>query len=100
MGMSSYVVGIVPPDETWKKMKAAWDACEAAGIPVPEPVRRFFNGEAPDPAGVVVPLGSAWKAPEAGSAVQPYKGDAADGFEVDLAKLPPHVKRIRFVNSY
>ena len=30
--MSTSVVGIKPPDDTWRKMKAAWDACMAADV--------------------------------------------------------------------
>jgi hypothetical protein len=89
MSMSTYVRGIVPPDETWQKMKAVWETCEAAGIPVPGEVERFFGGEKPDPAGVVIKI-----------EVRPYKADMEEGFEVDLAALPPHVKTIRFWNRW
>lgn len=89
MSMSTYVAGIIPPDETWQKMKAAWDACTAAGVPVPEAVGEFFGDEPPDESGVVVEIET-----------RPWKGDMEEGFEVDLAALPPHVKTIRFWNSW
>lgn len=56
MGMSTHVVGFIPPDEKWQKMKAVWDACRAAGVEVPEDVCDFFEGGEPDPAGVEVML--------------------------------------------
>jgi hypothetical protein len=29
-----------------------------------------------------------------------YRADMKDGFEIDLSKLDPNIKLIRFVNSY
>lgn len=89
MGMSTHVVGIKPPDETWQKMKAVWDGCEALGIVVPEAVYLYFNGEQPDPDGVLVGVKS-----------NEWVGDGAQGIEVVLADLPEHVAVIRFYNSW
>jgi hypothetical protein len=47
MGMSTHVVGFKPPDEKWRKMKAVWDACEAAGTDPPAAVSKFFEGDVP-----------------------------------------------------
>jgi len=93
MGMSTHVIGIKPPDEVWKKMKAAWDACESAGVPIPESVVDFFDGETPDEAGVVLPLNRH-------ECVKRYNCDSQEGFEVDVSKLPVDVKIVRFVNSW
>jgi hypothetical protein len=89
MGMSTHIRGVIPPDETWQKMKAVWDACEAARVPVPDEVEDFFGGEPPDPAGVVIEIET-----------RPHKAYMEEGYEVDLASLPPHVKTIRFWNSW
>lgn len=95
MSMSTTVVGIVPPDETWQKMKAVWDACEKAGVPVPVRVLEFFHDKTPDPKGVLIDLG-----------VYPYarswsdKRLNAEGIELDLSAIPPDVKMIRFYNSW
>lgn len=89
MSVSAYVRGIIPPDETWQKMRAIWDACEAAGVMVPREVEDFFGGEAPDPAGVVVEV-----------AAREWKDDTGEGYEVDLGGLPEHVKTIRFWNTW
>jgi len=94
MGMSAHIEGVKPPDEKWKAMKAAYDACRAAGVTPPKDVENFFGGEAPDPLGVVVRIAGT-------AAVQQYAPhDSADGFEVHIDKLPKDVKVIRFWNSY
>ena len=89
MSMSTYVRGIIPPDETWQAMKAVWDACTDADVTVPGEVLDFFGGEAPDALGVVTEIPS-----------REYRTDMGQGFEVDLADVPEHVKTIRFWNSW
>lgn len=60
MGMSTHVVGFRPPDEQWKKMKVAWEACEDAGAEIPAAVLQFFGDEEPgDRPGMEVSLGDA-----------------------------------------
>lgn len=93
MGMSTHVVGIRPPDEKWKKMKAAWDACVAAGVAVPPDVERFFNGERPDDAGVLVDLSNH-------SAYKGWRKGESEGVEIDLMQLPVGITRLRFYNSF
>jgi hypothetical protein len=97
MAMTSYVYGIIPPDDMWQSMKTIWDACITANIVPPKEVVDFFKGEAPDPSGVVMHLAS-WR--ELHSCTQEYSKEMCVGYEVDITKLPPHVKIIRFVNSY
>ncbi len=93
MSMSTHVVGIRPPDQTFKKMKAAWDACKAAGVAPPKAVVDFFNDETPDEAGVQIDIDCA---------AEEWNSDqlCASGIEVDINKLPLGVKIIRFYNSY
>jgi len=77
------------------KMKAAYDACEQAGIAAPPEVYQFFDDVEPDPAGVEVDIEDIVRR------VSPH--DMADGYEIDLVELAqkyPHVKTVRFVNSY
>ncbi len=95
MGMSSYVEGFVPPDAKFKKMKAAFDACQEAGIEVPSEVWEFFDHEPPNAAGVSINIDR--------FVTEVSPRDTADGYEIDLealAKNMPHVKKIQFVNSY
>lgn len=93
MGMSTHVVGFKPPDDKFKKMKAAWDACRAAGIEPPEEVYDFFGGESPDANGVVVEI-------EKHACCSKWSEDMQDGYEIDVSKLPKDVKIVRFYNSW
>ena len=89
MGMTSIVYGIKPPNERWKRMKAIWEACDEADIPIPDEVDEYFDCGAPDEKGVIVEIPS-----------EKYSEEASSGFEIDLDKLPKDVKRIRFLNSW
>lgn len=92
MGMSTHVVGFRQPDAKWQKMKDAWDACEDAGVPIPEAVSDFFDGENPeDSPGMTVSLGSA---------LTEWSGNSRGGYEVNITKLPIGLKIIRFFNAY
>ena len=96
MGMSTSVAGIVPADAQFNKMKEIWEMCESTGVSIPQEVLDFFDDERPDPAGVVVYLSDNTSE----SAVQEYNDDMSSGFEVDISKLDPKFKIIRFVNSW
>jgi hypothetical protein len=88
--MSTSVIGFIPPDEHWERMKAVWDACCAGGVPVPDEVVTFFGDEEPDPAGVEVEL-----------PLREWKNRlSSEGYELDVAAIPEHVKTIRFYNSW
>lgn len=91
MSMSTHVIGFVPPDGRWARMKAIWDACTAANVPIPAEVGEFFGGEEPDDAGVEVEL-----------PVTPWddRGGGRAGYELDVSLIPKHVKIIRFYNSW
>lgn len=95
MSMSTYVIGFVPPDETFKKMKSVYDACMAADVDPPSEVWEFFNHETPNDAGVSVDIDKFV------TYVSPH--DGADGFEIDLEVLAndmPQIKKIQFINNY
>lgn len=93
MSMSTNIVAFRPADEEWVKMKAVWDACKTAGIPVPEKVLAFFGHEEPNEAGVVVDI------QKTGAAVEWNSGNSS-GFEVDLTKIQKGVRFIRFYYSF
>ena len=88
MGMSTHVIGFVPPDETWQKMKAVHDACEAAGIDPPSEVEMFFDGE-PDSLGQEIEIPH-----------RKWRAEAREGIEIDASAIPPQVQTIRFFNSW
>lgn len=93
MSMGTHVVGFRPPDKTWKKMKAVWDACTAAGTEIPNEVVKFFNHEDPDESGVVVEI---METP----ACRRWEDDMREGYEIDISKLPEGLMIIRFYNSW
>lgn len=93
MGMSMHVFGIAPPDETWQKMYAVYKACNDADVATPAEVDQFFGGAKPDPAGVVIDLTK-------NQATKDYSAECETGFDVDITKLPKHIKIIRFMNSW
>ncbi len=89
MSMGTNVIGFAPPDETWERMKSVWETCEALGITVPNEVDSYFDGQDPDPAGVEIEL------PQ-----EEWSNDYCAGIEIEVEKIPKHVKKIRFYNSW
>jgi len=87
--MSTCVIGFIPPDAKWKKMKAIWDSCKVAGVSVPKEVDDFFNNEDPDSAGVEKEIPS-----------KKWGEEGASGYEIEIDKIPKDVKIIRFYNSW
>lgn len=90
MSMSTDVIGFVPPDERFMKMKQIWDNCTEMGIDIPPGIYDFFDGCAPDENGMEVKI--------------PYnKWDDEDmmaGIEINIDNIPENVKVIRFYNSW
>lgn len=100
MGMSMHVIGFKPPDETWEKMKAVWDACTAADLAPPPAVEEFFDWKKPDGSGVKIDLRGSACCEEYEACCEEYEEGGKVGFEIDLSKLPADVKVIRFYNSW
>lgn len=104
MSMGTHVVGFKPPDEKWRRMKAAWDACSLAGVEVPKEVDEFFGGDPPDERGVEVRLQYLPKSAESPDGLHPalrrWSDSFRDGYEVDVTKLPKDVTILRFYNSW
>jgi hypothetical protein len=93
MGMSTYVTFITPAtDPTFIKMKAAYDACVAANVPLPNEVEDYFNHDAPS-AKLEVQV-------EDGVHYHQYSKDTYDHIDVFVGKIPEGVSIIRFTNSY
>jgi len=101
MSLSYFVQGIRPKDELYDRMRAALLACEAVGAPVPDCVTNYFMGQGvdtdppPDPAGVVVYVGSACGGPIWGDGVSRYESEHYSGLEIDLRELDPTIKILR-----
>jgi hypothetical protein len=91
MSTSTFVVGIMPADENYRKMKNVYDACTDAGIQVPNEVHAFFRGEKPDAAGMTVDLDS-----YGANIARNWSDEHYEGYEIDVACIPTGVKTIRF----
>lgn len=90
MSMSTKVVGFVPPDEKWHTHKKVWDACDEAGVPVPDETLAFFDHVRPDERGVEIEL----------PVVEYNDQRSRVGFELDVREIPENVQWIRFFNSW
>ncbi len=104
MGMSTSVVGIVPPDAEWKKNVAAFEACLAAGVEVPEELYERLGLDAdpscePDPEGLVVCAEYGDDA-DLKAACHEWSSDCSSGYEIDISKVPKRYKLIRVYNSW
>lgn len=92
MSMSTYVQGLKPKTTEYQKMLDILCACKEINIKPPKEIVDFFDGEICED-GIVTEIPK--------EAVREYADDyCREFFEVDLAKLPPDVTKIRFVNSY
>jgi len=91
MSMSTHVVAFRPPDERWHNMKFVYDACVQAGIPIPDEVENFFNGEEPDESGVEIDIDNI---------LQKWGDDSRDGYQLELSRLPKEITIIRFYNAW
>lgn len=86
VNVNATVVGLVPPDETWQKMKAVWDACKNAEVTPPKEVEDFFDGEEPTDEGMEVEIYS-----------RPFvTSDGDGGIELSVEDIPENVKTIHF----
>ena len=92
MGMSTSVIGFREPDEEWKKMKKVYDTCRSAGVEIPHSVDEFFNGEPPSDVGIEVDIKDICE--------QYAPHDVAEGFKIEIAKLPKSVTHVCFWNSW
>lgn len=91
MSMNTYVQGGKPADEEYKKMAKVWDACDLAGIDIPDEVYDFFDGEKPDGKTMWVDIKEF---------VTEESFDGEEVWTVDVSKLPKDIKLIQFANCY
>ena len=93
MGMSTYVYGIKAPSARHKTMAQIRDACKALGIDEPLEVERYFENQyGTDASGERMDLPA--------DSYADWSAEMQNGYQVEVAKLPPEVKYVRFVNSY
>lgn len=91
MSMSTRVTAFKGPDSHWQKMKNVWDACISANVEPPQEVYAFFDGMAPDPAGVEVKIPfEEWT----------DRDTVSEGITIQVKDIPKDVVTIKFTNSY
>lgn len=108
MGMDARltVVGIKPPGDKWAKYKQAWEACEAAGVDVPDDVMDFFGEVGPQAEGVAVKIGGIDVERLPGALRQPHDciiriiddldvGSSETGIVIDITRLPADVRWLK-----
>ena len=93
MGMCMTVEGVVPPDENYKQYLKIYRDCARLGVSIPKEVDEFFGHQEPEDGGMALCLKSQKCCSE-------YNADKREGFVIDLRLVPPHVKLIRFYNSW
>lgn len=92
MSTSVRVIGFVPADTKWFEMKAVYDACINASVPVPYEVSNFFNGENPNTLeGLEIDIKQHVKRQE-------FVGCKC--YDVSIKDLPEDVKVVRFEISW
>lgn len=97
------ILGVVPNDADWKRMKNVYDACKDAGVSVPDEVEKFFDYTKPDESGAIIQFRE-WEDESSKSsphvAITKWRAECSDGYEIDLSKLPTKVKLLRCYISY
>lgn len=105
MGMSTHVKGIrdLSHPNMQKHLKVV-EACIDAGVPVPEDTKKFFGPTDEDPDNLAPGNFDSFlceiESTDLGEAARDWKNEYEEGIEVEVAKLPPEVKVIRFYNSW
>jgi hypothetical protein len=94
--MSTFIYGIKPVDDKYKKMKNIHDACREAGVCIPKEVTDFFEDGEPDCNGIKVELFIA----EATESVREFRTDEGEGWYIDINKLPSDIKMIKILQTY
>ena len=92
MGMSTHIIGFIPPDEKYKKMLAIKEQCDGLGISYPSEVDDFFDGE-------VDPSGEGYEVDLDDIATE-WNDAHRQGLQIDVSNIPESVKIIRFYNSW
>jgi len=91
MTMDTGITGYKDGDEEWKKKKDEFQAYRNAGVDAPNELWDYFEADPKDLPGMIVDINGA---------IRTLRSHSANGYEVDLEKLPKGVKKIRFCNSW
>jgi hypothetical protein len=90
MDISVKVVGVTNnQDPKFKQMFAAYQACEAANVEIPDAVIDYFNDEEPNPKGLEVTI-----------PVKKSSGEMKYFYDFNVSELPKDVESIRVVVDF
>lgn len=98
MGMSTHVVGIRDLGGQFQKMMQVKLMCEEANTSYPAEVEEYFGGYVEESEKFLLEEMETVEI-EDQSFVTEWKDDMRQGFEIDVSKIPPGIKTIRFYNS-
>jgi hypothetical protein len=100
MGMSTHIKAFIPDtDPEYQKHKKVAQTCIEAGVSLPEETAKYFNCTPNTYWDGIIEQKLETRL-KLGEHYTEYRADMCEGFEIDLAKLPEGVTRIRFYNSY
>ncbi len=103
MSMSFHVKGVRDLDGKFAKVIAVKVACDAAGLAYPVELKDYCkapNSTYSLASESVEHITREMEEMDVSQAVIESKEDGSDFFEVDLSKLSPEVKKIRFIVGY
>ncbi len=101
MSMSTWVKGIRDLDGQFAKMAAIKAACEEAKVDYPKQVKEYFNRVSGHDVGEHISLlRQEAEEVDISEAVEETSPGSYNHYTVDLFKLPPDVKAIRFSNGW
>lgn len=98
MSMSMNVIGIAASTDRHEKMIAIVKACEAGGVTPPAQVLAYFAATTEEYDGVTSENAEYELHREIPH--REWKRDMSEGFEVDIAEMPPDVTTVRFYCSW
>lgn len=99
MGLSTHIKAFIPDtDPEFQKHKSVALVCMEAKVSLPAETSNYFNvRHSPYPGMFDEKLAIQLRE---GEHYEEWRGEASDGFEVDLSKLPKGVTKLRFYNSW
>jgi hypothetical protein len=99
MGMSTHLIALRDMDGEFAKMLKAKLFCDENRLSYPAEVEAYFQGMADESESL---LCNEFLEVDIRVAVTEWRDNGAsrEGYEVEIAKLPPEVKTIRFYNSW
>lgn len=97
MSMSTHITAFRDMDGEFARMLEIKTFCDTHKVSYPSEVNAYFKGDADSSEDE---LRDEFLEIDLGDACSEWTSRSAQGYEVDVTKLPPEVKIIRFFNSW